>query len=68
MRDAYEKRILCLLSVAAVAAGCTEKGMFDNIHVRPNTTLPVGNVVASDSSLFELADIQKTCRSAPTAC
>ncbi len=60
-----KKRILCLLSVAAVAAGCTEKGMFDNIHVRPNTTLPVGNVVASDSSLFELADIQKNMQVGP---
>lgn len=56
------KRILCILSAAALAAGCAEKGMFDNIHVRPNTTLPIGNVVATDSSLFELAGIEKNMR------
>ena len=54
-----KKRILCLILAAAAVTGCTEKGMFDNIHVRPDATLPIGNVTATDSSLFELADIQK---------
>ena len=44
--------------MAVLAVGCVEKGMFDNIHIRPTTTLPVGSIEASDSSLFELAGIQ----------
>lgn len=59
------KRILCLLSAAALAAGCTEKGMFENIHVRPDATLPIGNITATDSSLFELAGIGKNMRVGP---
>lgn len=39
--------------------------MFDNIHVRPDATLPIGNVTATDSSLFELADIQKNMTVGP---
>lgn len=60
-----KKRILCLLSAAALAAGCTEKGMFENIHVRPETTLPIGKVTATDSSLFELAGIEKHMHAGP---
>lgn len=54
--------LLCLFSTVALAAGCTEKGMFDNIHVRPNTTLPIGNITTTDSSLFDLAGIQQNMR------
>lgn len=46
--------------MAVLAVGCVEKGMFDNIHIRPTTTLPVGSIEASDSSLFELAGIQES--------
>lgn len=55
-----KKQILYIfiLAVAGVT-GCAEKGMFENIHVRPNATLPLGNITATDSSLFELADIEK---------
>lgn len=59
------KRMLCLLAAAVLAAGCAEKGMFENIHVRPNATLPVGNVVATDSSLFDLAGVEKNMRVGP---
>lgn len=59
-----KKTILCFILAAAVT-GCAEKGMFDNIHVRPDATLPIGNVTATDSSLFELADIQKNMMVGP---
>lgn len=59
------KRILCLLPAVALAAGCAEKGMFENIHVRPNATLPIGNVAVTDSSLFDLAGIEKNMRVGP---
>lgn len=59
------KQILCLMLAAAAVTGCTEKGMFDNIHVRPDATLPIGNITATDSSLFELADIQKNMTVGP---
>lgn len=54
-----KKRLLILGAVALLAAACTEKGMFQNIHIYPNTSLPIGNISATDSALFELAGIQK---------
>ena len=59
------KRMLCLLSAVALAAGCAEKGMFENIHVRPDATLPVGSVAVTDSSLFDLAGIEKNMQVGP---
>lgn len=53
------KQILCLILAAAAVTSCAEKGMFDNIRVQSDATLPIGNITATDSSLFALADIQQ---------
>lgn len=54
-----KKQLLALGILMTLATACTQKGMFDNIHVYPNTSLPLGNITATDSALFELAGIQK---------
>lgn len=54
-----KKQLLTLGILLTMATACTQKGMFENIHVYPNTSLPLGSIVATDSALFELAGIQK---------
>lgn len=51
-----------LLLTLLLTAGCAEKDMFNNIHIRPDTTLPIGHVIATDSSLFDLAGVQKNMK------
>lgn len=52
------KNRIASLWLVLLLTGCVEKGMFENIHVRPNVSLPLGSITASDSSLFELAGLQ----------
>lgn len=52
-----KKGLSILAGIALWATGCAERGMFEDIHVRPDVSLPIGRVVASDSALFALADL-----------
>lgn len=54
-----KKRLLSTALLSLLATACTEKGMFQNIHVYPDTSLPIGNITATDSALFALAGIQQ---------
>lgn len=52
-----KRRLLWILSSGLLVVGCAEKGMFEDIHVQTNTSLPIGKITASDSALFALADL-----------
>lgn len=51
----------CILLTLALV-GCTPSDMFEDVHIYPNTSLPLGTVQASDSSLFALAGMGQNMR------
>lgn len=50
--------LLTCLTVSLLLFGCMEKDMFKDIHIYPDTTLPIGSFEISDSSLFAQANME----------
>lgn len=51
------KKLLLLSILTTIATGCLKSDMFSDIHIEPNTTIPLGRAVITDSSLFTMANI-----------
>lgn len=48
---------LSALALSLFAVGCAGNDLFSDIHIKPNTSLPVGMLSVTDSSLFAMAGV-----------
>lgn len=49
--------ITAILTTIILVTGCVEKNAFKDIHVYPNTSIPIGRLSVSDSAIFAMANV-----------
>lgn len=51
--------IIAIIASTILVTSCVEKNAFKDIHVYPDTSLPIGSLSVSDSTIFALAQIRE---------
>lgn len=51
--------IIAIIASTILVTSCVEKNAFKDIHVYPDTSLPIGSISVSDSTIFAMAQIRE---------